>query len=144
MAWVPDREPVTTSLIAMLADVTERPCHDLNAPAGVGDAETDYPYTVVETIAGGRFDGDIGAPSSMITWIYQVTAVGLIRAQVENLEGRARHAILDRAAGGYANPIVAAGVHVIGRGLDSDFGVSNEGPLVNSAVRYELTVTPTW
>lgn len=152
-------EGVTDALIAALAAGTGRPWGDGVAP-GPQNAPPPYPYGLVYAIPGGTTEGDAGHPDSIATQVFQLTAVGRVRWEAENLGMRARGVILDRDGSGWAWPIDAYIVNVTGTGpvnrtlsvsdglavwarrLDSTGGHFREGAVSNWVDRFVLSISP--
>lgn len=144
---VPDRQLVTTALVAMVAAGTGKSTGDHKAPATLTPGD---PYAIVYAIPGGRFwGGGLVAPDASADLVYQVDSIGATRAQAEWMGDRVRRTILARTSTGafqVAFPAVA-GWSMADREPDGGpGGVDVAGVPPNEvftvAERYTLRVTP--
>jgi hypothetical protein len=142
---VPDRQRVTTNLLAMLASGTGKQVGDSRSPLNPV-----VPYLVVFPIAGGSYWGaPLVHPDENAEFVYQIDSVGAKRDQVEWLADRARRTMLARTPNGvfqvsFTDP---AGWHVADRMPYGGAGsVQVEGRPPNEvysiAERFVLSVVP--
>ena len=96
MVAVLDRELLTSTLVAWLAEELERGVGHGQSPAG-----SPAPYYIVYSVPGGRFGGPaFSAPNADADAVYQVSSVALGPQQAEWAADKARHVMLDRDADG--------------------------------------------
>lgn len=138
----PPRTVVTDALVAMLAQVTHRPCWGPGGPDPTVTITYDLmPYLVVDLIGAGISYGSAGAPDDTAEVVWQVTAVGETFESCQVAMDKARTAILERdgAGDGFSNTLPAAFVTVVNRTWEGDAGTQVEGGIVNVAERFRLT-----
>src|SRR5438270_13362963 len=100
---VPNRLPVTEGLVALLATGTGRPVGVTRAPYKGTDVEhvADPPYAIVYPLPGGAVTGSyFSHPDEEVTWVYEVTSVGIRDDQAQWMADVARQSILGRDASG--------------------------------------------
>lgn len=135
---IPSAKPVTDALIALVDAATA-------GPVGDGDLPTagDPPFSVVYTLPGGDSWGpDYTAPQAAAVLAYQITTVGVSRAQAELHADLVRHALLDRDAdGAFLTPMPVAGLVVLDRELVAYGGVTADRGAFNIADTVQIHVT---
>lgn len=141
-----DRAPLTAAVLAALRAMGEWQVGDGVAPrAPDGSPTPPTPYLILYSIDGGGFTGpEWHDPHADATFVYQVTAVGERRDQVETLMDRARARLVGRGTdGSYLVALEPSGCVVGDRSIDSVGGVDREGLVFSSVERFAFTVTPT-
>lgn len=141
---VPDRQLITTALVAMLGTGTGKAIGDHKAPT----LTPGQPYAIVYALTSAEFWGPgLVAPESSGDFVYQVDSIGATRAQAEWMGDRVRRTILARANGAFqvAFPVVAGWTmadreHAGGGGVDVAGVPPNE--VFTVPERYTLRVTP--
>lgn len=144
---VPDRQLVTTALIAMLSTGTGKQVGDHKAPAVLTKGE---PYAIVYSLTGGGYWGPgLVAPTASSDVVYQIDAIGATRAQAEWMGDRVRRTVLARTATGafqVAFPAVAGWDMADREPAGGPGGVDVAGTPPNEvftvAERFTLRLTP--
>lgn len=149
-ALVYPRQYFTDGVIDLLQRGTGKLVGDHTAPDRDGRDDSDYfPYAIVYNIPGGGSDGGLGFGYEETDVIYQVTSVGLTRAQADWMADRCRLTWLARSGPGFQVPFLSPdGWTVSGRMPEYGFsgGIDVEGDPPNRVFsapeRYVLHVTP--